>query len=114
MSKQYTSYHLIQRYKNIKSMIEYHKDLLSEVEQPGYYVHDYDYSEHDLIIKYYTIKIQNFEDELKEILVRKDFNEEYAISICFPIQESINNTTSTHLVGDESLTSNNDNCCIIS
>ena len=27
------------------------------------------------------IQIQNFEDELKEILLRKDFNEEYAI--CF-------------------------------
>lgn len=95
-------------------MIKYYKDLLSEVEQPGYYVHDYDYFEHDLIVKYYTIKIQNSEDELKEILVRKDFNEEYAISICFPIQESINNTTSTYLVGDESLTSDNDNYCIIS
>lgn len=116
MSKQYTSYCLIQKYKNIQSMVEYHKNLIYELKElKSEYLEDY-LLEDKLIsmsneLKYHTIKLQFFKDELKEILVRKDFNEESAILVC--LEEDISNSTSVPLVG-ENLLITDSCCCIIS
>lgn len=114
MSKQYTRYHLIQKYKNIKNMIQYHKILISKVEQESYLEDNLINAQDEL--EWHIIQIRNFEDQLKEILQRKDFSEEYAI--CF-IEETTN-MTSTLMMGEDSDQSSDDNtislscCCVVS
>ena len=113
MSKLYTSHHLVQKYKNIKSIIEYHKILVSEIELTNYLEDNLIDAQDEL--EYHAIQIQNFEDELKEILLRKDFNEEYAI--CFIKEDT--NMTSILMIGEDSYQGSSDDsislcCCVIS
>lgn len=115
VSKQY-NYNLVQKYKNIKSMIEYHKNSLYELEQlQSESVQSYLFEDNLIDIpnktKYHNIEIEYLEDELKEILVRKDFNEEYAISLC--LEEDISKSASMSLIGEKSLDGDIDSCCVI-
>ena len=87
MSKKYTSDHLVQKYKNIVSMLRYHERGVSEI---GIYAYDVFLGSRNSLSfeagiseqqKYYyhVDNIKNFKEQLEQLLLRSDFNEEYAL-----------------------------------
>lgn len=121
MCKQYVSYFLIEKYKNIKSMIKYHNSsidelLNSQIGRDNFIPSNMFAKFCDSSINYHECQIKKFDNELQKLLSRSDFNEEYVIS--FLERQSnypnviLENQDNVYLYGEVDICSKH-TCCVV-
>lgn len=126
MIKQYVSYNLIEKYKNIKSMIQYHESSIYKLQSAAMdraQIYKEQLNLYDNIpsisdkfkepsIRYHENQIKGFKSALQDLLLNEDFNEEYAI--LFLQQQNITSMylkEDVHFVGDAD--DGSVHCCLV-